>query len=131
MLSGRYRTQLLCSKWTNTTSSICPQQDCYEIESLRHMLLHCSSYADLRSSIIGSWTNFNHPLADFLASTLVGPDDLKMQLLLDPTSIPDVIQLTNLHGKDILSPMFAFTRNWCYSIHRSRRKLLQSRKLLL
>ena len=46
-----------------------------------------------------------------------------VQLILDPSVLPDVINMKQIFGPQILKEIFSFSRNWCYTIHRERLKL--------
>ena len=47
-----------------------------------------------------------------------------MQLILDCSSLPDVISSAQIHGDYILSDLFYLGRTWCYALHRDRTKRL-------
>ena len=47
-------------------------------------------------------------------------EEAQVQFLLDCSTIPAVISSTQVHGPNILERLFYLTRNWCYTIHRSR-----------
>ena len=127
MLSGRYRTGLLCSKWKSANvSNSCPFPHCNKVESLEHILVDCNAYSDLRADLIDSWSDINISLMGFMARVLVSPKDQKVQFLLDPSCLPVVIKHCNEYGKDEIKPLFAFGRTWCYKIHKHRLKQLKS-----
>ena len=55
LLSGRYRTELLCSKWSTNTGGYCCTPDCKGKnikEDIEHILLHCSSLALTRTRLV-------------------------------------------------------------------------------
>ena len=125
MVSGRYRTRQLTSKWGDGQSSFCPLPECdSQTENLEHVLIHCPSYSEVRSSIVLKWkANHNTAVAHFISYVLTQPHVYLMQFLLDATSLPDTQRLISIHGSDILPIIFSLTRTWCYSIHRERLQL--------
>ena len=46
------------------------------------------------------------------------------KFLLDCSSIPEVVSLVQLLGKDSINPFFDVTRMWVYVLHRERLKRL-------
>ena len=57
-----------------------------------------------------------------LINMVLQSDDemLRMQFLLDCTTIPAVIRITQLSGTDTRDRLLYIGRTWCYSIHRER-----------
>ena len=92
------------------------------------------SYLQLRQHNCSAWLRLNElnttmcPLvADIISTNLCTstPDHrLAMQLLLDCSSIPEVITMVQSHGPEVLHHLFYVSRNWCYSVHRKRMDLL-------
>ena len=63
MLSGRYRTDKLMSKWSTTNpSGFCQLPGCHgELGTLQHILLECPSLSNARIKSISHWTAFLVP----------------------------------------------------------------------
>ena len=132
MLSGRYPTDKLVRHWSRNKSGVCLLPGCSgsALGSLEHLLLHCPSLASTRLSLVQlslSTTNMCPLVADIISTNLCTstPDHrLAMQLLLDCSSIPEVITMVQSHGPEVLHHLFYVSRNWCYSVHRKRMDLL-------
>ena len=128
MLSGRYRTELLASHWSQNKHGYCLQMSCAStIETLAHILLFCPCYSDAREKLKSMWLRFpNQSINHLVRSLLIGPPEALLQFLLDPSVHPDVISMVQELGSEPLKIVFHLTRTWCYDIHRLRAKLLQN-----
>ena len=51
MLSGRYRTEKLCSHWSNNKSGYCLSGCSSQVEDLSHILLDCPSLSKTRNTL--------------------------------------------------------------------------------
>ena len=126
MLSGRYRTELLASHWSQNKSGFC--LSCIGkdvIEDLNHILLWCPSYQPAREKVKLLWLACAEPLLlPVLESVLHGPQEILMQFLLDPSVHPSIIILAQNIGDNILRVVFHLSRTWCYTVHKERSKLL-------
>ena len=47
------------------------------------------------------------------------------QFLLDCSTLPIVANMCQLYGSEMKQRLFYVTRNWCYSMHRSRMTLMK------
>ena len=131
MLSGRYRTEMFCSHWSQNKTGICllsscngkevPEdlphilRDCPQLEKTRLQLMHFTSRysANLHVSIkdvLQQLTDSNHPE--------------HIQFLIDCSGLPVVISLSQKLGVEVLFHLFHISRTWCYSLHRERLKSL-------
>ena len=126
MLSGRYRTDLLASHWTNNPHGSCliPLCNSSETGSIEHLLLSCPVLVETRNRMmkltyeVAEESPYLHHIISWV---LEHPDrEILMQFLLDCSSLPIVIRMCQLYGQDLLNRLFYISRNWCYSIHRSR-----------
>ena len=125
MLSGRYRTAVLTSHWTNKSSQ-CPAPNCgYPEETLAHILVFCPYYSETREKLVRLWLNADPKVRLLALSILIGPPECLIAFILDASNHPHVINLMNSSGSEALRIIFYLTRTWCYSIHRERLKLLK------
>jgi hypothetical protein len=126
MLSGRYRTELLSRHWSNNKHGFCLSTTCSAIpESLEHILLFCPAYTITRTKITRLWLSTEDSnIAKLVTSVLNGSADSLMQFLLDASTHPTVISLTQLYGPNILQKVFHLTRSWCFAVHKERAKIL-------
>ena len=130
LLSGRYRTELLCRHWSSNSEGFCLLPSCLGLgvkEDLEHILLKCGSLAGTRERLC-CFTSKHAMSLPHLCSTLLTltrPDHpMFCQFLLDCSVIPDVISLVQALGEDVLHHLFKVSRTWCYSLHRDRLKML-------
>ena len=110
MLSGRYLTDLLQSHWSQNKSGTCLLPTCSPVSqgSLEHLLLDCSALACTRAKLYKlsykvslESDHLNNVITFILQSE---SRQLLMQLLIDCTVIPEVIQITQVFGtKTIIS----------------------------
>ena len=130
MLSGRYRTRLLMSNWSENGSRCCPSPTCPDAEeSLEHILLECPAYENIRKNLATKFEAVkNEELQKLAMSALKKSPEFLMQFLLDATALPATRSLISKMGEEILSPLFNLTRTWCYSIHRERLLILKQKK---
>ena len=68
MLSGRYRTRLLSSNWSERADTRCSSSSCAEDESLERILLRCPAYATCRASVVNKWRSADNPVDNALSS---------------------------------------------------------------
>ena len=129
-LSGRYRTELLCSKWSANSNGFCLCPSCVGQqveESVEHVLLHCGSLGPVRERLVSFTLNMSKIMPHLSATllSLTRPDhELFLQFLLDCSLIPQVIILVQEYGKCVLEHFFKVSRTWCYSLHRERLRIL-------
>ena len=131
--TGRYRTERLCRFWTNNKEGICMLHTCKNfryLDTLEHVLLRCEALSDdrrrLASFMLDQSADFP-TLREIITNFLTSEDDeMKMQFLIDCSTLPTVIQAVQEGGTAILNQCFKITRTWCRSIHVSRsRKMRQ------
>ena len=129
MLSGRYRTELLCSNWS-TSSSHCKTPSCHGQgvdEDLHHILAACNSLETTRQSLAAFTSNvcLESPQVKPIVQKFCAPTHPQfVQFLLDCSALPEVILMKQQHGPSVLNPLFRITRTWCYCLHRARLKIL-------
>ena len=125
MLAGRYLTDWLQKHWTQGR---CLLPLCSSLETpgtLEHLLLFCPSLATKRSDLLNLAVRVatEHPvLSNILDQFLFKQQEptATIQLLLDCTSIPEVILTKENYGPMIRDRLLYLGRTWCYSIHRDR-----------
>ena len=131
MLSGRYRTELLCSHWSKTNKQgWCQTPDCQGAqvpEDLEHILAFCPSLEPTRKNLeyfTMKYVELNPVLAPILSTHTNTRHPDFFQFLLDCTCIPEVITISQLYGITVLYKLLYVGRTWCYSLHRDRARLL-------
>ena len=126
LLSGRYRTESLCSHWSNNREGWCQGTHCQnQIENLEHILLFCPSYESLRERHHHLWMTCKCQVTrDLLKSIFSCEPAYSIQLLLDCSPLSNVILAVQEHGASIHQNIFKMTRTYCYAVHRQRLKML-------
>ena len=129
-LSGRYRTELLCSKWSPNTGGFCQTPMClgkHISEDIEHILLKCRSLDKVRERLVKFTLNYSLsvPFLSDILLTMTQPTHTQfLKFLLDCSAIPEVIFRKQVLGDIVLHHLFKVSRTWCYSLHRERLKLL-------
>ena len=88
MLSGRYRTEVLASRWSSNPDGFCQGSLCDKIpETLEHILLHCPSYNTPRQQLHRLWcdTEDRH-VYDIVSYILSESSEVIIQFILDATT---------------------------------------------
>ena len=131
MLSRRYRTNQLTSRWSEDCSNRCPASICQSGgETLEHLLLCCPAYAHVRLGLLEKWSRVLNPSVQLLLNTaLTKPSSYFVQFILDASVLPETQSLIRSAGEKILCQIFGLTRSWCYSIHRERIRLINLSKM--
>ena len=124
-MSGRYRSDSFVRHFSDTDSTcqLCQEKVPGTIE---HLLLICPSLTTTRDKLIeqmNSTSDICDASKSLIRSALLA-EATAIQLLLDCSTMPDVILTTQTEGNIILEELFRFFRSWCYFIHKTRMKLL-------
>ena len=122
MLSGRYRTEWLSRHWSSSRSGFCQSYLCSSTpETLEHVLLWCPAYRETRSKIFSLWLSSSNSLVlNLVTNLLLGPSDVLLKFILDPSTHPTVITLGQVYGEEIYRQVFHLTRSWCFALHKVR-----------
>lgn len=127
-LSGRYRSEALCSHWSPNAHGRCKLiPGCEEYEDTTHILQNCSGLNKTRMKMIDFTNSYclKHPVIANLVTKYCNTScRLFCQFLLDSSVLPDVIAAVQMHGKVIHKHLFNISRIWVYSLHRDRLKIL-------
>ena len=129
MLSGRYRTEKLCSHWSNRKSGVCLLDHLCSstTEDLQHILKHCPALKPARDKLIRFTIEYCHqhlPIFPLVQEFCQPSHPQFCQFLLDCSILPEVITATQLNGFEVLATLFHITRTWCYTLHKERLKML-------
>ena len=132
ILSGRYRTEAFCSKWsTSSPGGTCRAPSCSttpRTEDLHHILALCPSLEPTRTSLrefTRQYSAQHSPCVQELLVKYLNPENpMFVQFLLDCTALYEVRAASQANGSVFLCQLFRVTRTWCNSIHRARLKIL-------
>jgi hypothetical protein len=124
MLSGRYRVGSLLKHFSTGHTGICELCGSEE-EDLSHILVpRCPLLHERRNLLLEySRTVLQQSSTCSTIFEDILPTDNFVQFILDCSVLPVVIHAAQ-HDKTILPLLFKISRTWCYSMHRTRLKLL-------
>ena len=129
-LSSQYRCAKLTRFWTpSNTNGLCSFPTCLannQVESPEHILIFCPAYNTTRLNMVALSLKLANPVShNLVVINLLSKNTAKiMQLLLDCSSLPDVIVSAQNHGDHIFNDIFYVGRTWCFALHRERLKRL-------
>ena len=136
MISGRYRTELLCSKWSRNKSGVCLlSTDCSTTpEDILHILHACPALEPTRIMLRSFTDDYcrKFPEAKEFTTILTAPTSPESfsRWLLDCSSFPSVISAVQLNGPTILDHLYNISRTWVYTLYRKRLQILGRWNLL-
>ena len=130
MLSGRYRTEHLCSHWRSHSTGVCLlSPDCSSTrEDLQHILRHCPALSSTRDKLMDFTVRYctqvppavSHLIQQHVSTT----SSSFCQFLIDCSSLPDVVSTALALGPEVHHHLYAVTRTWVYNIHKERLRKL-------
>ena len=126
MLSGRYRVGALLRHFSPANSGICELCQS-EIEDLPHLLVpRCQKLKNRKEALLEysfSVLSKSAVAMNIFNDLMLSNEHMQVQFLLDCSVFPQVIHASQKDSK-LLSILFKVTRTWCYSMHRTRLKML-------
>ena len=127
MLSGRYRTCWLRRHWSGDPTGHCKVPGCTSVPgTLQHLATgECPGLAAGLVRAVALWKGFllqNPILFPVVKHYSLGNSFLSF--LLDPTTKPEVISLTQTHGPQVSEKLCYMTRTWLFYMHKERLKQL-------
>ena len=130
-LSGRYRCGSLTRNWTLSPGDGTCQvaHECTGIvEDVFHILRCCSGLRNVRHGLYDYTTRYSSnlpvPLMQLLRTKCSPANPSFVAFILDCSTDPDAISLSQDIGQDVFDHLFNVTRTWAYVIHRERLKML-------
>ena len=130
MLSGRYRTELLCSKWKPECTGLCLLSPlCSSTpEDLKHILQDCIALIQTRQNLSEFTCRYceNLPDVSSIVFYFLDPSNPEYcQFLIDCSTIPRIISASQTYGVSYIhNHLFNITRTWIYTLHKERLKIL-------
>ena len=131
MVSGRYRSEALCSHWSKNRKGVCLLAgSCSDMsEDITHILQICPALSCFRQNLAKFTLDYSDKLENpDIQAVLLSHCDISHPLfvsfLLDCSTLPQVIVSVQLHGHDVLYHLFRVTRTWIFVLHRERLKML-------
>ena len=126
MISGRYRTEMLCRFWSSNTEGYCEANTCDRVPGdLEHLLVSCPALDDVREKLFNFWLKKSADipaLYNLLERVMATSSADMVRFILDPGSHPEVLVLVQQHGQSLLQHVLYLTRTLAYNLH--KRKLI-------
>ena len=128
MISGRFRCGSLLRHFFKDVSGLCDLCG-EEVEDLPHILLpRCPCLLEHAQQLLkfafDALSSSEQATTIFTNIIYSEDDQKKVQLFLDPSVIPEIIFENQMKNNDILHLFLNITTTWCYSMNRTRNKLL-------
>ena len=128
LLSGRFRTEKLLSHLAAGNSQFCQlHPGTQTVGDLNHFLADCPSLAFRRKLLFEYWDRISsaNPVAyNIIQIMKTTNQQIFLQFVLDCSVMPEVILAAQQHGDVIYNILFKATRTFCYSLYRTKLKLL-------
>ena len=128
MVSGRFRTEYMARHWSSNRQGFCMAETCLQtVGSLQHLLLDCPALCQPRQRM---WNMFYEnsvkfpALFHFLQKLEKSTPQLQMQFLLDPTAIPDILEIWELAGQPAVDHVYYLIRTYAYYLYRQKQIML-------
>ena len=130
MISGRYRTEMLCRYWSDNRSGQCLADTCHGNGvpgDIEHLLVTCPALEQTRHRLHSLWCVKSVdclPLHRLIIRILGSPPSVLVRFILDCTSIPEVLTLRQAIGYEVIERLLYLTRTWAFTIHKEKLKIL-------
>ena len=128
MMTGRYRTEMLCRFWSTNRTGECLSPTCTNVNgTLEHLLVICPALDHIRHRLHSLWclkTLDCPPLHSLIVSILGAEPEIQVKFILDSTAWPQIIQLVQTFGQEIQDRVLYLTRTWAFAMHKHKLKLL-------
>ena len=128
MVSGRYRTEMMCRFWSTNRNGFCLSETCKQVcGDLEHLLVVCPALDHIRHRLHSLWcqkTVYCAPLHDLILKILGSNSETQVRFILDSTTFSEVIFLRQTLGQEIEDTVMYLTRTWAFTIHRQKLKML-------
>eukprot|EP00090_Calanus_glacialis_P009336 TRINITY_DN17719_c0_g1_i2.p1 TRINITY_DN17719_c0_g1~~TRINITY_DN17719_c0_g1_i2.p1 ORF type:complete len:156 (-),score=37.46 TRINITY_DN17719_c0_g1_i2:42-509(-) len=127
LLAGRYRIGSLLPNFSPSCSGLCELCG-EEPEDLSHILLpRCRLLQERKEALMQYWRTVlkQSPTTSVLVENILASNDDEkfLKLLLDCSALPEVTLATE-DDATVLPLLSKITRTWCYSLLRTRMKIL-------
>ena len=130
MVSGRYRTEMMCRFWTTNRGGFCLSSTCLGqnvLGTLQHLLIVCPALEHTRCRLYTLWclkTLYCPPLHNFILKIIGSSPEVQVKFILDSTAFPELIMLVQTYGQEMQDLVLYLTRTFAFSIHRDKQRLL-------
>ena len=124
MVSGRYKTEMLCRFWTTNRSGACLAETCENVPgTLEHLLIECPAIEHTRHRLRSLWclkTINCPPLHRLILEILGSSPEHQVKFILNSTAFPELIKLVQAYGQELQNTVLYLTRTYAFAIHRQK-----------
>ena len=123
MISGRYRTDMLCRHWNSSNrSGYCKSSLCDKIPgTLEHIIASCPALKSVRERLFSKWlhdTVMFPSLHSTIRSVLAAGESQITQFVLEPLTFPEIMADIQNAGPHYIAQLMYLTRTFAFYIHR-------------
>ena len=130
MVSGRYRSDMLCRYWSSNRAGSCRAPTCPGTPgTLEHLLVSCPALTVVRESLYQMWLErtvmfpgLHQSIRDILVAD---PTDI-VQFILEPLAFPQILADYRTHGSHFGHQLSYLTRTFAFSVHQQYQKLVKN-----
>ena len=130
MMSGRFRTEVLCKHWSANKMGYCRAPTCLQTPgTLEHLLVSCPALNSTRERLYDMWLQ-RSVMFPSLHSTIRGVLDSDVstitQFILEPLAFPQIALDFKNHGKRFIDQLSYLTRTFAFYIDREYKIIVQA-----
>ena len=127
MVSGRFRTDMLCRYWSNNRSGCCKSPTCIDTPgTLEHILASCPALATVRERLYQMWLDRSvmfPTLHCTIRDVLSSPPETIVQFVLEPLAFQLILADIRTHGNQFIHQLSYMTRTFAFYMQREYKKL--------
>ena len=132
MVSGRYRTEMLCRHWSDNRAGYCRAPTCHRVPgTLEHLLVACPAISLVREGLYCMMLEKSvmfPPLHSTIREVLESSEEQRVQFILEPLSFPVLNHFAKIHGARFIAQLSYITRTFAFYIDRNYRQILRHHK---
>ena len=129
MVSGRYRTDMLCRHWNNNRSGYCRATNCKQIPgTLEHLLVTCPALSSVRERLYQMWLEKSvmfPVLHATIQSVLSSAAPTIVQFVLEPLAFPSIFEEFLKLGNQFAQQLSYLTRTFAFYMDRQYKNLIK------
>ena len=127
MVSGRYRSEMLCRHWSDNRAGYCRAPTCQRVPgTLEHLLVSCPALTPIREKLYCMLLEKSvmfPPLHSTIRQLLKSSDEQIVQFILEPLSFPIIAHFAKFHGPNFISHLSYLNRTFAFYIDRKYKSI--------
>ena len=127
MVSGRYRSEMLCRHWSSNRAGYCRAPSCNQVPgTLEHLLVTCPALNAVRERLYTMWlerTVMFPALHSTIRDVLGSDENTIAQFILEPLAFPQLSKCFKFYGQRFIDQLSYITRTFSFYIHREYQKV--------